>query len=173
MTRPRTALLLATGLIAAGGAVALADVEPPILHAHQKRGTAVVTALPAVAPTPKVVDGQTEDWTGAAPGFSGLATYSHGEYVYPDYLFDAFGADDGDDAERVARNDALEEAHPGFYRLEPTYQYDPAGEVGAPSKELGLEGRAAVRRRARQRRPRPRRRRRPARGTRGRRRRAP
>lgn len=136
----RLSFLLAAGLVAGTGVVALADVEPPVLHAQQKRGTAVVTALPAVAPTAKVVDGQTADWTGVAPGFSGLATYSAGEYVYPDYLFDSFGADDGDDAERVARNDRLEEAHPGFYRLEPTYQYDPAGEVGAPSAVLGLEG---------------------------------
>mgnify|MGYP000471635063 CR=1 FL=1 len=136
----RVSLLLATGLIAGAGAVAVADVEPPVLHAKQKRGTAVVSALPAVVPTAKTVDGLTADWTGAAPGFSGLASYSAGEYVYPDYLFDAFGADDGDDAERVERNDALEEASPGFYRLEPTYQYDPAGQVGAPSGELGLEG---------------------------------
>ena len=120
--RSRTALLLATGLLAGSGAVAFAETEAPVLHAHQKRGTAVVTAAPAVAPSAKTVDGQTGDWTGQAPGFSGLATYSAGEYVYPDYLFDAFGADDGDDAERVARNDALEEKHPGFYRLEPTYQ---------------------------------------------------
>ncbi|HVE63004.1 MAG TPA: prolyl oligopeptidase family serine peptidase, partial [Mycobacteriales bacterium] len=48
--------------------------------------------------------------------------------------------DDGDDAARVARNDALEEAHPGFYRLEPTYQYDAPGQVGAPTGELGREG---------------------------------
>jgi len=136
----RLALLLASGLVGVTAVVAAADVEPPVLHAKQERGTAVVTSLPVVAPTAKTVDGQTGDWTGEAPGFSGLATYSHGEYVYPDYLFDAFGAEDGDDAERVARNDALEEAHPGFYRLEPTYQYDPAGEVGAPSAELGLEG---------------------------------
>jgi dienelactone hydrolase len=140
MSRPRTALLLATGLLAATGAVALADVEPPVLHAAQQRGTAVTTPLPAVTPTAKTVDGKTDDWTGAAPGFSGLSTYSAGELVYADYLFDAFGADDGDDAERVERNDALEEAHPGFYRLEPTYQYDIGRQVGAPTGELGLGG---------------------------------
>jgi dienelactone hydrolase len=138
--RRRTALLLATGLLATTGAVATADVEPPILHAEQQRGTAVITALPAVLPSAKTVDGSAADWIGAAPGFSGLSSYSAGEYVYADYLFDSFGADDGDDAERVARNDALEQAHPGFYRLEPTYQYDPAGQVGAPSGELGLKG---------------------------------
>jgi dienelactone hydrolase len=140
MPRPRTALLLATGLVAATALVASADVEAPVLHAQQKRGTAVSTPLPPVAPTAKTVDGSTDDWTGEAPGFSGLTSYSAGEMVYADYLFDAFGADDGDDAERVARNDALEAAHPGFYRLEPTYQYDAAGQVGAPTGSAGVKG---------------------------------
>ena len=133
-------LALAAAVTATTATVATADIEPPILHAVQKRGTAIISPLRAVAPTAKVVDGKTRDWTGAAPGFSGLASYSRGELIYDDYLFDAFGAEDGDDAERVARNDALEQAYPGFYRLEPTYQYDPAGEIGAPSGELGLEG---------------------------------
>ena len=136
----RLALLAAAATIAGTAVVANADVEPPVLHAQQKRGTAVLAELPPVAPTAKTVDGQTGDWTGVAPGFSGLTSYSAGEMVYADFMFDAFGAEDGDDAERVARNDALEEAHPGFYRLEPTYQYDPAGELGAPSGEVGLEG---------------------------------
>ena len=140
MTRPRIALLLAAGLLAGSGAVAVADVEPPILHAAQQRGAAITTPLAPVAPTTKTVDGLTDDWVGEAPGFSGLSSYSAGELVYADYLFDAFGADDGDDAERVARNDALEQAHPGFYRLEPTYQYDIGGQVGAPTGDVGLAG---------------------------------
>ena len=140
MNRPRIALLLATGLLATTAVAAAADVEPPILHAEQLRGTAVLTPLPDEAPTAKVVDGRTDDWTGAAPDFSGFSAYSRGELVHTDYLFDSFGADDGDDAERVARNDALEERHPGFYRLEPTYQYDIGGEFGAPTQQLGLGG---------------------------------
>ncbi|MEX2290422.1 MAG: prolyl oligopeptidase family serine peptidase [Mycobacteriales bacterium] len=136
----RLSLLLATGLLAGTGAVAIADVEPPVLHAQQQRGTAVTSPLPAVTPMAKTVDGQTDDWVGEAAGFSGLSAYSAGELVHADYLFDAFGADDGDDTERVARNDALEEAHPGFYRLEPTYQYDIGGQVGAPTDEVGLAG---------------------------------
>ncbi|TAL22333.1 MAG: hypothetical protein EPN99_06105, partial [Frankiales bacterium] len=136
----RVSLLLATGLLAGTGAVAVADVEPPVLHAAQQRGTAVVSALPAVPPTPKTVDGQTGDWAGEAAGFSGLSHYSAGELVHADYLFDAFGAEDGDDVDRVSRNDALEEASPGFYRLEPTYQYDIGGQVGAPTGEVGLGG---------------------------------
>jgi dienelactone hydrolase len=140
MSRRHLTLLLATGLLAGSGAVAMADVEPPVLHVQQKRGTAVTTELPSVTPTPKTVDGRTDDWVGEAPGFSGLSSYSAGELVHADYLFDAFGADDGDDAERVGRNDALEERHPGFYRLEPTYQYDAAGQLGAPTGPLGVKG---------------------------------
>lgn len=136
----RVALLLASGLVASTAVVAAADVEPPVLHAQQKRGTALTTALPAVAPVAKTVDGQISDWTGDAVGFSGLSAYSAGELVYADYLFDAFGAEDGDDAARVPLNDALEEAHPGFYRLEPTYQYDLGGQLGLPSEELGVAG---------------------------------
>lgn len=143
MTRSRTArtaLLLAATLSVGAAVVASADVEAPVLHREQLRGTGLTSALPAEKPTRKVVDGRTDDWVGEAPGFSGFSAYSRGELVYTDYLFDAFGADDGDDAERVARNDRLEQTFPGSYRLEPTYQYDPAGQVGAPSDELGLAG---------------------------------
>jgi hypothetical protein len=107
----------------------------------------VLTALPAMAPTPKTVDGSAADWTGEAPGFSGLSSYSAGEYVYADYLFDAFGADDGDDAERVARNDALERptrASTGSSR--PTSTTRPAR--SAPQQRARARGGAAVRRRA-------------------------
>jgi dienelactone hydrolase len=136
----RIALLTAAGLVAAGAVTASADPELPVLHAEQRRGTAVVTPLPAEAPSKKKVDGDTADWVGAAAGFSGFAVHSRGELVYTDYLFDAFGAEEGDDADRVARNDALAQTLPGAYRLEPTYQYDVGGELGLPTDELGLGG---------------------------------
>ncbi|MFP5220303.1 MAG: prolyl oligopeptidase family serine peptidase [Actinomycetes bacterium] len=139
-SRRATALLAVGGLLTAGAVAASADPELPVLHAEQRRGVAVVTPLPSERPTPKKVDGDTGDWVGDAPRLSGFSAYSRGELVHTDYLFDAFGADDGDDAERVARNDALAEAHPGFYRLEPTYQYDIGGELGAPTGDLGIEG---------------------------------
>ncbi|HWG93346.1 MAG TPA: prolyl oligopeptidase family serine peptidase [Mycobacteriales bacterium] len=140
MARRPLVLLTACGLLAAGAVTAAADPEPPVLHAEQRRGTAVSVPLPAEAPTRKTVDGDASDWTGDAPLTSGFTAYSRGELVHSDFLFDAFGADDGDDADRVARNDALEEALPGAYRLEPTYQYDIGGELGAPTDELGIAG---------------------------------
>ncbi|HWH29597.1 MAG TPA: prolyl oligopeptidase family serine peptidase [Mycobacteriales bacterium] len=139
-SRRAAALLAAGGLLTAGAVAAAADPELPVLHAEQRRGVPVVTPLAPERPVAKTVDGDTADWVGEAPGLSGFTAYSRGELVHTDYLFDAFGADDGDDAERVARNDALAEVHPGFYRLEPTYQYDIGGELGAPTGELGVEG---------------------------------
>jgi hypothetical protein len=140
----RTAVLAVSVTLAAGAATAVADVEPPVLHAEQRRGTADVTPMPDQAPTGKKVDGRTDDWTGDAPGFSGFSAYSRGELVHTDFLFDAFGADDGDDAERVARNDALEQALPGAYRLEPTYQYDVGGELGVPNGTSASKGSAST-----------------------------
>jgi dienelactone hydrolase len=140
MPRRPLVLLTASALLTAGAVTAVADPEPPVLHAEQRRGTALVAPLPAQAPSKKVVDGSAEDWTGDAPGFSGFTAYSRGELVHTDFLFDAFGAEDGDDAARVARNDALEERLPGAYRLEPTHQYDAGGQVGAPTGQVGLAG---------------------------------
>src|SRR4051812_36542592 len=136
--RRRLCLLAAAATLSGSAVVASADVEVPILHAEQRRGTAIVTAAPSVEPTAKTVDGDPSDWTGAAPSFSGFSAYSHGELVYTDYLFDAYGADDGDDAERVGRNDALAAAFPGAYRLEPTDHYDIGGTPAAP--RAGLAG---------------------------------
>ena len=51
--------------------------------------------------------------------------------VYTDHLFDAYGADDGRDAERLQRREPLDENVPETYRLEALQQQDPAGEFGA------------------------------------------
>jgi dienelactone hydrolase len=80
------------------------------------------------------VDGAIDDWTGESPRFGGAAIYSRGEYVYQDHLFDAWGADDGGDAERLALLDPLAEAEPRTYRLDPGVQYA-SGEFGLP--EIG------------------------------------
>src|SRR5688500_20179281 len=136
MTRPaprRIALLAAAATLAGTAVAANADVEPPVLHAKQKRGTAVVADVAPIAPTAKVVDGQTADWTGTAPGVSGFTTYNAGAAVYADFPFDALRAQDGDDPARVARNHAREAAHPGVWRREPTHRADPAGAGGAPA----------------------------------------
>src|SRR3954451_7706633 len=112
-------LLAAAATLAGTAVIAQADTEVPILHAENKRGTAIITPAAPVAPMGKTIDGDPSDWTGTAPGFAGFTAYSHGELVHTDYLFDAYGADDGDDVDRVSRNDQLAAAFPGGYRLEP------------------------------------------------------
>ncbi|MGH2692462.1 MAG: prolyl oligopeptidase family serine peptidase, partial [Actinomycetota bacterium] len=59
------------------------------------------------------------------------AVYSRGEYVYQDYLFDDHGADDGQDAERLAIADPLAEAEPRTYRVDALAQAA-GSEFGAP-----------------------------------------
>ena len=133
-------------LAAAVGAFVLAPVaraddgvipEPgvPLLNEQVARGTAVVTAAPAVTPTPKTVDGQIGDWTGAGSGFGGTVVRSAGEVVYQDHLFDAYGADGGDDAERLALVGPLQASVAETYRLEQIIKMDVASTVGLPDHE--------------------------------------
>lgn len=69
------------------------------------------------------------------PGFGGATIYSHGELVYEDHIFDAYGPDNGQDAARLAAMDAATQAVPELYRLDPAYQYLP-GEFGIPTGPL-------------------------------------
>src|SRR4051794_40686289 len=64
--------------------------------------------------------------------------YSHGELVYEDHIFDAYGADNGQDAQRMAVQDPLEQAVPETYRIDPALQYLP-GEFGIPTGPLTLD----------------------------------
>jgi len=96
-------------------------------------GTAVPLA-PAFDPSRRV-DGNIADWRGQLPGFGGAMIYSHGELVYEDHIFDAYGPDNGQDAARLAVMDPLTQAVPEFYRLDPAYQYLP-GEFGIPTGPL-------------------------------------
>jgi pimeloyl-ACP methyl ester carboxylesterase len=139
-TATRTALCLAAGLTIATAVTARADVEAPVLHAEQLRGTAVVTGLPAVAPTAKAVDGRTDDWVGEAAGFSGLSAYSAASSSTPTTCSTPSVPTTATTPSGSPATTRWSRRPPGFYRLEPTYQYDPAGELGAPSGELGLEG---------------------------------
>ena len=87
--------------------------------------------LPNVAPSAKTVDGSIADWRGRLPGFGGAVLYSRGELLYQDHLFDAWGADDGRDAQRLAVQDPLLEALPETYRIDPALQANLPGEFGA------------------------------------------
>jgi S-formylglutathione hydrolase FrmB len=110
-------------------------VTLPVIGTETPRGAGTTTALPNVAPTPKVLDGLIGDWTGSGPGFAGTIVRSHGELVYTDHLFDAYGADDGKDAERLARSELYTDTIPETYRLEALAQNDPAGQFGLPAPE--------------------------------------
>lgn len=137
--------LLTISLVAAlaGAApVAVADEpvppEAPVLHAELERGSLVIDGTTIGATTPKVVDGDVSDWTGTASGYGGTTVRSNGELIYTDHLFDAYGADDGGDAERLATLDPLADAVPDTYRLDPLYQADPGGQFGVPTEAFPL-----------------------------------
>lgn len=138
--RHRLALgaLTAAALAVTGTALALpgpAQDQAPVLSAETARGLHHVEPLPPVAPTAKAVDGDPSDWTGTGTGFGGTVVRSHGELIYTDHLFDAHGADDGGDAERLATQSELERIDPELYRLDPLYQQDVAGQFGAPAPD--------------------------------------
>lgn len=125
MRRARFAAAVLAATLATPGAFAgLPDAVPdlPVLGAETLVGAIVRSGAPAVAPTAKVADGDLSDWTGAPTRLGGSAIYSRGEYVYQDYINDAWGADDGFDADRLATLDAAREAEPRTYRVDALQQ---------------------------------------------------
>lgn len=79
----------------------------PVLSYATARGSLIRCPAPAQTPSAKVVDGDPSDWIGELQRFGGSTRLSAGELIYNDYLFDAYGADDGVDATRVQRLDTL------------------------------------------------------------------
>jgi hypothetical protein len=129
-----SALALGSALaLAAVPASAVPDAVPelPVLSAESRRGGFAVGQEDAVEPTQKSVDGEVGDWVGDSTRLGGTALYSRGEYIYQDYLFDDHGADDGQDAERLAVADPLAEAEPRTYRIDALAQAA-GSEFGAP-----------------------------------------
>jgi hypothetical protein len=107
--------------------------EAPLLHPGVNAGRLTISDGPAARPGRHRADGNLTDWVGTPTRYGGTAVYSKGEYVYTDHLFDAYGADDGRDAQRDQVLDPLAEAAPSTYRLEPLFQANVPGEVGAPN----------------------------------------
>ena len=129
---------LATGVLPSGATAQVSTdnaTDLPVLGLAIERGTNEITTTAGSTPTPKVVDGEITDWTGEITRYGGTYIYSNGELVYQDHLFDAHGADDGRDAERLALMDPLRDAAPETYRLDPLAQQDAPSEVGAPTPE--------------------------------------
>src|SRR5687767_2059000 len=107
----------------------------PVLSREVPAGGGGYVSSPGPSPRAKTIDGDPSDWVGISSRYGGTTVYSGGELVYQDHLFDAHGADDGRDAERLARTDPLEEAAPETYRLDALAQADAPGELGVPVPE--------------------------------------
>lgn len=132
--------VLAAGLVATGTAHAVIPSQAPdlpVLGAQVPKGTILTEQASAVAPTPKVVDGNIGDWTGEITRLGGTAIYSRGEYTYQDYLMDDWGADDGQDANRALVTDTVAGAEPRTYRVEALPQA--AGDQFDAPRPVGAE----------------------------------
>src|SRR3954447_26085296 len=122
------AFFLAMPLCIPGAAFA---ANVPVLTADVPAGGGATAPLAAASDPARAVDGNFSDWTGRLPGFGGAMDYSRGELVYQDHIFDAYGADNGQDAARFQAEDPLQAAVPEAYRIDPALEYAP-GEFGVP-----------------------------------------
>src|SRR4051794_7468443 len=112
----------AATVVALVPAISRADdalVQVPVWSRETPAGGGITVAQPDSRSSRKVVDGHIDDWIGTSPRFGGASVYSAGELVYQDHLFDAWGADDGRDADRLATLGTLSQAVPETYRLDP------------------------------------------------------
>jgi pimeloyl-ACP methyl ester carboxylesterase len=122
-------LALFVALFAVTGTASATNI--PVLTADIPAGGGTTTQLKPARDGARTVDGNPSDWTGALPGFGGAQFYSRGELVYEDHIFDAYGADNGQDAQRLAVEQPLQDAVPETYRVDPALEYVPE-EFGIP-----------------------------------------
>src|SRR4051794_25256245 len=124
------AVLIAVPFVLPAAASAV-PANVPVATADVPAGGGVNVALTAAHDPGRTVDGNLADWTGQVPGFGGALDYSRGELVYEDHIFDAYGPDNGQDAQRFQVEDPLQAAVPETYRVDPALEYAP-GEFGVP-----------------------------------------
>ena len=131
---PVALLALAAAAVPAGAEPNLpAGATLPVLRSQIPAGGGQTVTLADSHDGVRQVDGDTSDWGGSLPGFGGASMYSHGELVYQDHLFDADGADDGQDTQRLAIYDQTNSFAPELYRVDGALtQYAP-GELGVPT----------------------------------------
>lgn len=134
--RRRIALIAAVACLAPV-VVADADTQPddliPVLHAAVPTGSWHTEPAGTEPVSLKTVDGDISDWIGTPTRFAGTSVLSRGEYIYSDHVLDAYGADDGGDADRIATFGPVNDRIGQAYRIEPLMQADVPGEVGAPN----------------------------------------
>lgn len=131
------ALLCAAAAIPATAAPEQVPDRAPLLSEPLERGALVRRPAPYRQPSVKRIDGDVDDWKGQAPGLGGTWRYDAGEHIYTDFLFDDFGADDGDDAQRLALLTPLRQAESRTARLDQLFQaagdqFDAPRPIGAP-----------------------------------------
>jgi hypothetical protein len=113
-----TVALMAGFVTAAGAATAAADPMPLVsgdLPAGHVR-VHDVASTPADGQLPRPADGSLAHWVGQPSSFAGSEVYSRGEFVYTDYLWDAYGASSPADTQRDALLDALARQDPQLHR---------------------------------------------------------
>ncbi|MEX2193975.1 MAG: prolyl oligopeptidase family serine peptidase [Thermoleophilaceae bacterium] len=136
---------LALACLAAGAAAAdehegVVPVDLPVLSEGVPRGELAREPAAGAGPAAKTVDGAIGDWVGRPTRFGGSLAFDRGELIYQDHLFDAYGADDGRDAQRLAVLDPLADAVPETRRLDAAQQADIPGEFGlATPEELSVQ----------------------------------
>ena len=144
MLRPSAARLAAVVVASALSLAAPVGAAPepvpdraPVLSEPVERGDLVVRKAAPTPPSAKLTDGAVADWIGKPSHIAGTARLDAGEHIYTDYLFDDFGADDGDDAQRLAVLGPLADAESRTARIDQLFQaagdqFDAPRPVGAP-----------------------------------------
>lgn len=74
----------------------------PVASYPLPRGGLARCAAPAKTPSLKSVDGNPADWIGEPSRTGGTTRMDAGESIHTEFLFDAYGADDGTNAQRLA-----------------------------------------------------------------------
>ncbi len=107
-------------LVPAAAQLVPGAVDPPVLSEPVPRGGVDVKGfLPKVEPpTEKVIDGDPSEWVGESTRLGGTTIIDRGEMVYQDFLFDDYGADDGQDAQRNEQLGYVYGLEPGTQRVE-------------------------------------------------------
>lgn len=131
--------IVALAALAPAGAHAIipeAVPDLPLLGVQVPSGSLIVRDAAPVTPTPKTIDGAIDDWTGEITRFGGTSILSRGELVYQDHVMDDWGADDGQDAERVRYTDQISSLEGRAYRAEALSQ--------AAGEQFGVDGNETI-----------------------------
>lgn len=75
------------------------DIVPGISEPVE-RGELVTTELADRRPARKIVDGRIGDWMGRSARLAGSSHFDRGELIHTDFVWDAYGADEGEDIQR-------------------------------------------------------------------------